>query len=306
MTLLRILCLALLGLHSAGVVAELSQQSFDYDGETRGYQLFVPPAYDGGNRLPLLLVLHGRGGSGERMRQLTGFDLRAAKHHFFVVYPDSPQRYWNYLHRIPGALEGADDIAFLQRLIDEIRGNYAIDRQRLYVAGISNGGFMAQRLACERNSEFAAFASVAATGYGAMPATCGAHGPVDALYLHGTHDSLVPWQGRQVVAADGESQQVTMSITDSMKFWSDLNRCDPQVEVRDLPSSGRSPKTRVRVYTSASCAYGAQVKLYGIVGGGHNWPGTEALIPPKIAGAINFDFHASDAIWSFFDRSRPR
>ncbi len=306
MTLVRFLCLALLCVRTGGVVAELSQQSFDYDGETRGYQLFVPPAYDGSNGLPLLLVLHGRGGTGERMRQLTGFDLRAAEHHFFVVYPDSPQRYWNYLHSVPGAPEGADDIAFLQRLIDEIGSNYSVDRQRLYVAGISNGGLMAQRLVCEQNSEFAAFASVAATGYGAMPATCRARGPVDALYQHGTHDSLVPWQGRRVVGPDGESQRVTMSITDSMKFWSDLNRCDPQVEVRDLPRSGRSPKTRVRVYASKSCADGAQVKLYGILGGGHNWPGADALIPPKIAGAINFDVHASDAIWSFFDRSQPR
>jgi polyhydroxybutyrate depolymerase len=306
MTFVAILCLVLPCLNSAVVLAELSQQFLDHNGETRGYQLFVPPAYDGSNGLPLLLVLHGRGGTGERMRQLTGFDLRAAEHHFFVVYPDSQQRYWNYLHSIAGAPDGADDIAFLRRLIDEIGSDYAVDRQRLYVAGISNGGFMAQRLACEQNSEFAAFASVAATGYGAMPATCGARGPVDALYLHGTLDSLVPWQGRRVVGADGESQQVTMSITDSMKFWSDLNRCDPQVEVRDLPRSGRSPQTRVRVYESASCAAGARVKLYGILGGGHNWPGADALIPPKIAGAINFDVHASDAIWSFFDRSRPR
>ena len=103
MTLVRFLCFALLCAHSGGVLAELSQQSFDYDGETRGYQLFVPPGYNGSVRLPLLLVLHGRGGTGERMRQLTGFDMRAAEHHFFVVYPDSPQRYWNYLHSIPGA-----------------------------------------------------------------------------------------------------------------------------------------------------------------------------------------------------------
>jgi len=306
MMVLRILCLALLGLYSAWAFADLTKQSFDYEGETRSYEFFVPPTYDGSAALPLVLALHGDGGNGEHMVHLTGFDVRAAEHHFFVAYPNSPHEDWNYLYGIPGADEGPDDISFIYRLIEAIGRDYQIDRQRLFVSGISSGGFMAQRLACEKDGKFAAFASVAANGYGAMPATCRARPPIDALYLHGTQDSLAPWQGKSVSGPDGETRQVLMSITDSMKFWSALNHCDAQIESRNLPRSGRSPETRVEVYTPKSCTGGAQVMLYGIIGGGHNWPGTDGLMPPHIAGAINYDFHATDAIWSFFDRSRPR
>lgn len=298
------LCLFLAGFCIADAGADLSHHSLQHDGAVRGYELFVPPSYDGSSALPLVLVLHGRSGSGERMAHLTGFDTRAAEHHFLVAYPDSLDDHWNYLHGIPGARDGPDDIDFLYRLIDAIGRDYRVDRERLFAVGLSNGGFMAQRLACEPDSGIAAFASVAASGYGAMPATCEARKPIDALYLHGTADRLMPWKGQSVTDDSGARQVVTLPVSDSMKFWSRINRCDPELETRDLPRSGRSPETRVRIYTARSCGDGAKVSLYAIVGGGHNWPGRDGLIPPNIAGHVNLDFHATDAIWSFFDHRR--
>jgi polyhydroxybutyrate depolymerase len=303
--MLRLFCIALIGLTSAEALAELSHLELVHDGASRGYELFVPPTYDGSAALPLVLALHGRAGSGERMAHLTGFDIRAAENHFLVVYPDSVDDHWNYLHGIPGAPEGPDDIDFLTRLVDAVGRDYRIDRERLYVVGISNGGFMAQRLACEPDAGIKAFASVAASGYGAMPATCAPRRPIDALYLHGTADHLVPWKGQIVTNDSGDSQVVTLPVSESMKFWSRVNGCDPELETRDLPRSGRSPETRVRIYTTRACKDGARVALYAIVGGGHNWPGRDGLIPPHIAGAVNLDFHATDAIWSFFDHHGP-
>ncbi|HKJ50694.1 MAG TPA: PHB depolymerase family esterase [Gammaproteobacteria bacterium] len=305
MIYLRLSFVALIALPCADAAAaaaeQLSHVELMHDGAARDYELYVPPSDNGDSALPLVLVLHGRSGSGERMAHLTDFEARAAEHNFIVAYPDSLNGTWNYLYGIPGAPEGADDVGFLLRLIDEIGEQYRIDRKRLYVAGISNGGFMAQRLACEHGSGIAAFASVAASGYGAMPATCHADPPVDALYLHGTSDHLVPWTGHSVVDDSGENQLVTMPVSDSLKFWSSLNRCDPELEVSELARSGRSPETHVMVYRSKYCADGARVALYAIIGGGHNWPGRDGLIPPHISGAVNLDFHATDTIWSFFD-----
>ena len=114
-------------------------------------------------------------------------------------------------------------------------------------------------------------------------------------------------QGKTLQDASGQRQAVTLSLTESLKFWAARNRCDAQVEVRDLPESGRSAGTRVRVLASRACAADSEVSLYAIIGGGHNWPGVEGVIAPRIAGRVNLDIHASEVVWSFFegDRGRP-
>ncbi len=277
---------------------------FEHADTTRSYRLYRPEVA-GGERLALLLALHGRGASGSRMAALTGFDSRAARHGFIVAYPDALQGRWNYLYGIPGAADGPDDVGFLQALTDAIVRDHDVDPARIYVTGMSNGGFMAQRLACAEESRFAGFASVAAGAFAALPEHCARAQPVDALYLHGTADRLVPWGGLGIENRHGERQRVILPMSDSLRFWAQGNRCAPGVDVRDLPPSGRSPATRVKLIESRDCAAGARVALYAIVGGGHNWPGVAGVISPEIAGAVNLDIHASDAIWSFFADRGP-
>lgn len=278
--------------------------TFEHAETTRSYRLYRPEVA-AGSRPPLLLALHGRGASGSRMAALTGFDARAARHGFVVVYPDALQGRWNYLYGIPGAADGPDDVGFLQRLTDALTRRHDVDPARRYVIGISNGGFMAQRLACTEESRFAGFASVAAGAFAALPEHCVRARPVDALYLHGTADRLVPWNGLAIENEHGERQRVTLSMSDSLRFWAQGNRCAPAVDVRDLPPSGRSPTTRVKLIESRDCAASARVALYAIIGGGHNWPGVGGSISPEIAGAVNLDIHASDVIWSFFAGPSP-
>ena len=284
------------------IAADNAALVFEFENETREYRLYLPAAGATGEPRPLLLVLHGRGASGARMAELTGFDARAARHGFVVVYPDALEGRWNYLHGIPGAAEGPDDVGFLQALSDAITRRHDIDPARRYVVGISNGGFMAQRLACADGSRFAGFASVAAGAFAVLPEHCRRTRPIDALYLHGTADRLVPWNGLGIESDDGERQRVTLSISDSLRFWVQANRCDAEVDVLDLPSRGRSPGTRVKVLASRGCANDVRVALYAIIGGGHNWPGVAGAIPAPVAGAVNLDIHASDVIWSFFSR----
>jgi polyhydroxybutyrate depolymerase len=295
------LCLLLAGLAATQAVAEQSRRVLNHDGLSRAYNLYVPSSYDGGEALPLLLLLHGRSGNGQRMADLTSFNARAEEHGFLVAYPDSLNGAWNYLQGIPGAQAMPDDVGFLREVAAAVAIHYNVDPGRLYVAGISMGGFMAQRLACDAQNPFAAFASVAAGGYAAMPGSCANPDPVDALFVHGTADTAVPWQGLGVEDETGNRQRVTLSIANSVRFWVEHNRCASDADAYDLPPAGNSPGTRVKVVSSQGCAGDSSVVLYAVIGGGHNWPGSEGVIPPSVAGAVNLDIHASDVIWAFFD-----
>ena len=68
----------------------------------------------------------------------------------------------------------------------------------------------------------------------------------------------------------------------------------------EIPPRESSSLTRVKTFSSTNCQANAEVVLYAIMGGGHNWPGVADFIPASIAGRVNMDIHASDVIWSFF------
>lgn len=306
MKILQLIALLIAGLPSLHVQAGQSRQTLLQDGVLREYQLFIPSSYDQEKPAPLLLALHGRTGDGQRMADLTSFNSRADEHGFIAVYPDGVDKQWNYLHGISGYREQPNDSKFLLAIIAAVRNKFNINSKRIYVTGISNGGFMAQRLACYAPDKFSAFASVAAGGYAAMAIACVDGGPVNMLYMHGTADTKVPWQGLAVADAAGNRQPVTMSITGSVKFWSGRNRCSADVDSREIPVKGNSPGTRVKVLSARHCMDSAAVVLYAIIGGGHNWPGAPGIIAPAIAGEVNMDIHASDVIWSFFSATTPR
>ena len=275
--------------------------SFPHKGIQRSFLIHVPDNIKP-QQTPLLLVLHGRTGTGKRMARISEFNQRADQHGFIAVYPDGLNKQWNYLYGVPGARQGADDPGFLTALTHHISRAYDIDPARRYVTGLSNGGFMAQRLVCDTNNLFSGFASVGASAYAVMPDNCQRKSPVDALYIHGTADKLVPWQGLVVKSQDGSEQTVTLSIKRSLTYWSNHNSCGANVDVKDLLPGAETPDTHVRLFSATDCVVNSAVNLYAIIGGGHNWPGVSSIIPPAIAGRVNTDIHASDEIWSFFTR----
>ncbi|MBN1965368.1 MAG: hypothetical protein JW910_12035 [Anaerolineae bacterium] len=276
--------------------------------EARTWVAYVPPNYDPAEAMPVVVLLHGRFGSGAGTATYTGLNRIAAENGFIGVYPDGllaqePANQfdtgWNYFRGVPGFPEdsGADDAAFIATLLDDLALDLNIDTSRVYVTGISNGGFMVQHLACMDPARYAAFASVAGEGYYGIGQVCLHDVPVPMLIIHGTADNNILWNGN-TTTYNGQEVYLTLPVTDTLFFWGLHNDCDMEDYERvDLPQGGESPGTEVRIIRLLNCQPGTDVALYGIVGGGHNWPGIPDDDPAQL---VNLDINAGEVIWEFF------
>ncbi|HNV72206.1 MAG TPA: PHB depolymerase family esterase, partial [Candidatus Ozemobacteraceae bacterium] len=145
--------------------ARAERRSLQFGPLTRTYELFVPKNVVGSSPVPLLLVLHGGGGTGRGMQYLTlgRFNELAEREGFVVAYPDGLKKNWNDGRDVPASEAHAsklDDVGFLKALIQKLQTELSIDPSRIYACGISNGAFMSARLAIEAPDVFAAVALV--------------------------------------------------------------------------------------------------------------------------------------------------
>ncbi len=263
----------------------------------RSYALHLPPELV--DPMPLVLVLHGRFGTGIDIARYTGFNDLADRENFIVAYPDGLEGEWNYPRGVQGYPDTHDDLAFLTALVDDLAADYPIDLTRVYIAGFSNGGFMAERAACENPARFAAFASVAAAGFGGMLDVCLEAGTVTApiLMVHGTADENIPWAGTGVTRGE-RTVYVTYPVPDTLGFWAGFNGCSDGLDTVDLPQSDDSLATSIRIFT-VDCPEDAAVVLYGLIGGVHEWP--------RPLSADSTDIDTTEIVWQFFaPRTRPQ
>lgn len=306
MSILRqwiLLSVLLIVLSSASAQQEFRSetQTIDHNGNERTYLLHVPSTYDGETAVPVVFMLHGRGSTGEEMGFSTDMSRIAGEEGFIVVYPDGVDAEWNYFQSIGYENDETDDVGFIHALVEEIASTYNVDRERIYAAGLSNGGFMSYRLACEPDSPFAAYAAVAATAYSGLASLCDLTNPVPVLFMHGTADEIVPWDGASEDISSEETFYRSYSATDNFAFWATHNRCSTDVESTRIEPRGDSPGTSVMIIDAQDCATDSAVKFYTIINGGHTWPGTiwEGA-PVDVVGLVNLDISADEEIWTFF------
>ena len=272
-----------------------------FDGRDRTYLLHLPASHPAKN-VPLVIVLHGSGGSGRGMERLTGFSAVANREGFAVVYPDGLWRNWND-GRGRIAFPRTDDAGFLIALIDRLTNAGIVDPHRVYVAGISNGGMMAQRLACEAPDKVAAVASVAATLPERIAPDCKPLRPVSMLFIHGTKDPLVPYTGGEITSPHGiPSGSRVFSLDGTARFWATRDGCPDSPESSSLPDRA-SDGTTVRVVRYHSCRDGSAVEAYTVDGGGHTWPGGLQYLPKFLIGKTSHNLNADETMWEFFRRA---
>jgi polyhydroxybutyrate depolymerase len=261
----------------------------------RNYKLFVPSSYDGSTPFPLIIAFHGFAGSGPGFEGFTGLDAPAQRHGFVVAYPSGVGGQWATGCDCTDPDEaGIDDVQFVSTLIDHLAEGLAIDRERVYLTGLSQGGFMLLRAACELPRAIAGVASVAASMFRVTGLSCAPRGPIPILYILGTIDELVPWGGTE----SGSSS--LLPVDAAVALWTRLNGCpDAPAEQKDIDEINDGTTVRQTTYTP--CDDGAEVELYTVFGGGHTWPNSLQLLPPDL-GPMSRDIVASDVIVEFFSR----
>jgi polyhydroxybutyrate depolymerase len=275
----------------------------EHQGVAREFTLYRPaPAISPGPR-PLVVVLHGLGGTASRSRGW-GYEAVADREGFIVAYPQGIDRRWSYgrpltdrpMPRVGD--EQVDDIGFLGRLVDTLASEGLADRSRVYLVGVSNGGLMAYTAACAMTRRFAAVAALLSPMTSLQIEDCRPDGAISILVLGGTADRSMPYDGVKLEAGR------LVSMPETVEYWRQANTCG-QSRVTPVPHRSSNDPTSVTVTRWSACADGVEVASYRIEGGGHRAP---SLVPAsdaepeweRIAGAKNRDIETADEVWQFF------
>jgi len=304
--MMRALVAVLVWLAAAPVLAAPgpgdSARRIAWAGEERSYLLHVPPQLT--EPLALVVVLHGGFGNARATMTQTGFSDAADLHGFAVVYPNGSHGTFASLLAVGrpkflvwnggrccgfAAEQRIDDVGFVRAVVAEVERELPIDPRRVYATGISNGGMMSYRLACEASDLFAAVGVVSGA---LVTPRCAPAQPVSVIHFHGDADSTVPLAG-----GPGRLTRVAYPPTaKTVAFWRAADGCS--AEPRES-----TPRPGVHLSVYGDCRAGSEVELYRIEGGGHSWPGGDrlSLVLPEASQAIS----ATPVIWEFF-ASHPK
>jgi polyhydroxybutyrate depolymerase len=261
-------------------------KDLEVDGQGRRYRLYTPPAFDDERPLPLVIALHGSENTVQSFVDATELDEAADTHQFVVAYPEAIRLLWNGgFCCTAGRGTPAADLRFLDQLIDDVAGARRVDRARVYATGVSGGGVMAYRLACDLSTKVAGVASVS----GAMTLDdCQPSRPVSVMEIHGTGDGIVPFDGGPIRGAAVAPAPPAMAIAER---WASLNGCPGP--------AATTVEGLVRTWTSSGCAGQTRVRLVAVEGGSHNWFS-------KVYGVPNGAIDATEAVVEFFELGRRR
>jgi polyhydroxybutyrate depolymerase len=243
---------------------------------------------------PTIIVLHGATMTSESTIRVSGFAEAAGRYDFTAVFPQGLGRQWN--DERAGGPGGADDVAFLNALVDRlVRDGIALPGH-IYLAGISNGGMMSFTMACKAGNLFRGIGTVIAN----MPAgiaRCDLP-PLPLVMVNGNADPLVPYEGGGVgfMGHHGE----VWSVKRTAELFVRRNGCKDHDE-QVLPSRSSFDATMTTRLTWSSCQSGKSVTLYKVDGGGHQISGERAFLP-RMLGQSSRDFRAADEIVKVFAR----
>jgi len=235
----------------------------EFQGLARSYEVHVPAGYVGDRPTPLTFVLHGGGGTGAQIRQMTGFDSVADEMGLIAVYPTGAPTWANEGSDLQQ--QGIDEVAFFTELIDRLENLLVVDADRVYVTGFSAGGYLSHTLGCRLSNRLAAVGPVAGTLPAALADECASGTPISIIAVHGTEDGSVPFAG--------DASRGILSADSSMKTWARRDGCSRTPTTDSLDTD---PATGITIWsdTFVECEDGVTVVLYRLAGDRHRWPTT--------------------------------
>ena len=259
---------------STGAGADMAQNPLI---DARPYRSVVPTGYDPKTPTPLLLLLHGYSATGLAEDIYLGLGAAVNRRGFLYAYPDGTvdkvgNHFWNATDACCNFFGSTvDDVAYLNAVVDDMSAKYNVDPKRIYVAGHSNGGFMAHRLACDSAGRFAAAMALAGDVW-LDPGKCNPSQPVALLQVHGDADESILYLGGSTGLG-----ATYPSAPASVGTWAQKNHCSAAATPgapMTLDSSLPANQTAVDRYTA--CATGGAAELWTIHGGTH--------VPTFVAG----------------------
>lgn len=267
--------------------------SIIHDGLNRTYLLHLPTEYSENDTFPLVIAMHGGFGSAYNIQSQSQLSEKADEAGFIVVYPEGMKggalnvRTWNAGWCCGYASEShIDDVGFIDALLDTLMDQYLIDASRIYATGMSNGGFMSYRLACELSDRIAAISPVSAS---MSVSNCTPSREIPIIHFHSYIDESVPYEGG---IGSGISDHYNSPVDSIMKGWATINGCSVLSD-----TIVNSDQYTFIKWTHCDCK--TEIHCYITQDGGHSWPGgVQTPIGDPVSNYIN----ATDLMWPFFQQ----
>lgn len=248
---------------------------------TRKYRVRVPASYSASTPTSVVLVFHGLTQSASGIEDNSKMDPVADAHGFISVYPQGISNSWNAGTCCGTASsQQTPDVAFVSHLIDALKADYCVDEKRVFATGLSNGGMLSHRLACELSDRIAAIGAVAGTF---AVSDCAPPRPVAVMHVHGTADFVVPYNGGNLGGAK--------SVPETISKWVAIDGCTDPAPV-NVYKQGDASCDEYQM-----CKEGTRVRLCTIDQGGHQWPGGTN----NFLGHLSTDLAASEEVLKFFE-----
>ena len=286
-------------------VGLITNKTLNISGSNREYHIFVPQNY---SNAPVVILFHGHSSDNTKLIEMTPYKVwlnKAETENIILaipkgLYTSEEEKGWNDCRSDAETNSNADDIMFISTLIEEITTSYQANPNRVYISGSSNGGHMCIKLAQEIPEKITAFASIVSSN--AVNSECSNSDiPVSALFMNGTTDPLLPYNGGQMTGNRGE----VFSTQNTIDYWVNRNGTNLTPSMSEFLNINPNDNSTVELSIYSNGTNNTEVAFYKVVGGGHTEPSileryTSPLVPFAL-GNQNGDIEMVEEVWSFFE-----